>query len=128
MAPPSTTTLTTLAGAQHGAVGVDQLGAADVTRRWIENLVRRGIVARAAPGVVVVCGSPATWHRHLSVGLLALGERSGVSHEAAARLHGLDRTPADPVELTVLRAGRGRTMPFVVHTTLAMPPIDRVEV
>ena len=41
----------------------------------------------------VVAGSPDTWHRRLQVGLLALGGRRWVSHEAAARLHGLDRSP-----------------------------------
>lgn len=128
MGAPSTDVLTTLARAQHGAVGIDQLVQAGVTRRWVDNLVRRGTIERAAPGVVVIAGSEATWHRALQVGLLALGDGSCVSHEAAAGLHRLDRTPPGVVELTVLRTGRGRVLPLTVHTTRELPPIDRVQV
>jgi hypothetical protein len=126
MGAPSTDILTTLARTQHGAAGVEQLIQAGVTRRWIDNLVRRGTLERAAPGVVVVAGSEASWHRDLQVGLLALGEGAWVSHEAAAGLHRLDRTPTGVVEFTVLRTGRGRVLPLVVHTTRDLPLIDRV--
>jgi hypothetical protein len=78
--------------------------------------------------VAVVAGSAATWHRDLQVGLLALGACSWVSHEAAAGLHRLDRTPTGAVEFTVLRSGRGRVLPLRVHTTNELPPIDQVEV
>ena len=128
MGPPSTETLTALASAQHGAVAISQLGDTDVTRRWVANLVRRGVLVRACPGVVLIAGSAPSWHRDLMVGLLALGESSWVSHEGAARLHGLDRTPDAPVEFTALREARGRALRFTVHTTNAMPKIDRVEV
>ena len=128
MGPPSTETLTALASAQHGAVAISQLGDTDVTRRWVANLVRRGVLVRACPGVVLVAGSAPSWHRDLMVGLLALGESSWVSHEGAARFHGLDRTPLAPVEFTALRHARGRTLRFTVHTTSAMPKIDRVDV
>jgi Transcriptional regulator, AbiEi antitoxin len=123
-----TDALTKLAAGQHGAFALDQLGDIDVTRRWLDNLVRRGQVQRAAPGVYTIAGSEATWHQRLMVGLLALGDDSWVSHEAAARLHGLDRSPEGAVELTVERCGRGRVMPFVVHTTACLPKIDRVTV
>jgi hypothetical protein len=69
-----------------------------------------------------------TWPQRLQVGLLALGPASWISHDAAARLHGLDRSPRDAVELTVLRAQRGRAGPYVVHTTSDVPPIDAVVV
>ena len=128
MGPPSTETLTALASSQHGAVAISQLGDTDVTRRWVANLVRRGVLVRACPGVVLVAGSAPSWHRDLMVGLLALGESSWVSHEGAARLHGLDRAPLAPVEFTALRHARGRTLPFTVHTTRVMPTIDRVDV
>jgi len=116
-----------LAHGQHGAIAVDALPAG-VTRRWVDNLTRRGVLKRAPPGVYVVAGGAATWHRALTVGLLALGERSWVSHEASAALHGLDRSPPERVEFTVLRADRGRRMPFTVHTTDDPPRIDRVVV
>ena len=127
MGAPETDALMSLARRQHGAIGVKALPDG-VTRRWVDNLVRRGVLERAAPGVYVVSGGAPTWRRALAVGLLALGEQSWISHEAAAALHGLDRTPAEPVEFTVLRDARGRRMPFVVHTTDDLPRIDRVEV
>jgi hypothetical protein len=124
----TTDALAALAAIQHGAFALDQLGSLDVGRPWIENLAKRGVVVRRAPGVYAMAGSPPTWAQRLQVGLLALGPRSWVSHEAAARLHGLDRSPPDAVELTILRAQRGRAGPYTVHTTSAVAPIDAVHV
>jgi hypothetical protein len=64
----------------------------------------------------------------LTAGLLALGDQSWVSHEAAAALHRLDRAQPDAVEFTVLRSGRGRKVPFTVHTTTSLGRLDRVTV
>ena len=55
------------------------------------------------PTVLVLSGSADSWHRRLQVGLLALGGRGWVSHEAAARLHGLDRAIEDAVEFSAPR-------------------------
>jgi very-short-patch-repair endonuclease len=126
MGTRSTDLITELAASQHGAFAIRQLDG--VTRRWVENLSRRRMVHRVAPGVYALAGSPDTWRRRLTVGLLALGEASWVSHDAAARLHQLDRAPADAVEFTVPRRARGRRMPFTVHTTADLPKLDRVTV
>ncbi len=123
-----TDALTTLAARQHGAFALDQLDDIEVGRRWVQNLAERGVVVRRAPGVYGIAGTPDTWHQRLMVALLALGEESWVSHESAARLHGLDRSKDGAVELTVLRGRRGRAGPYTVHTTAAMPEIDRVVV
>jgi hypothetical protein len=123
-----TDAVTALAARQHGAFALGQLADGDVGRRWVQNLAERGVVVRRAPAVYVVAGTPDTWHQRLTVGLLALGEESWVSHEAAARLHGLDRSKEGAVELTVLRGRRGRAGPYAVHTTGSLPTIDRVEV
>jgi len=106
MGTRATELITQLAANQHGAVAIGQLEG--VSRRWVDNLVRRGVLRRAASGVYVLAGSPDTWSRRLTVGLLALGAESWVSHDAAAKLHKLDRAPADAVEFTVPRAARGR--------------------
>src|SRR4051812_23799093 len=126
MGPPSTTAITALAASQHGVVGRQQLGDLEVTRRWLDNLIRRGVLVRRAPGVFAVVGMPETWHQQLMVGLLALGPSSWVSHEAAAALHGMDRSPPGAVELTVERGQRGRPGPFTVHSSGAIPLIDQV--
>jgi hypothetical protein len=78
--------------------------------------------------VFAVVGMPVTRHQQLTVGLLALGPSSWVSHEAAAGLHGLDRSPQGAVEFTVEREHRGRPGPFSVHTSGTIPLIDRVDV
>jgi very-short-patch-repair endonuclease len=123
-----TATVTDLAARQHGVVTVAQLAELGVRRRWVDNLVRRGVLRRVGSGVYVIAGSEPTPRQQLTAGLFALGEESWVSHEAAAALHGLDRHKAGAVEFTVLRAGRGRKVPYTVHTTRSLGPLDRVTV
>jgi hypothetical protein len=82
-----------------------------------------------APRVWRIAGSPDIWEQRLQAGLLYLGDRALVSHEAAAQLHGLDRTPADRVEFLVPRSCRRGSLAFAtVHTTDRSPRIDRVRV
>ena len=52
---------------------VGQLDDIGVTRRWLDNLGRRGVVQRAAPGVYVIAGAPTTWHQALTVGARSRG-------------------------------------------------------
>jgi len=89
-------------------------------------MVAAGWLRRVAPGVFAVAGVPESHRYRLRLGLLRLGEASWVSYEAAAGLHGLDRSPADAVEFTVLRAARLSSSPMGVHTSRWMPPIDQV--
>jgi very-short-patch-repair endonuclease len=51
-----------------------------------------------------------------------------VSHLGAAALLGLDRFDPAVVEFTVPRSMRGLVLPYVVHTTNHLPPIDRTTV
>ncbi len=127
-ATTNTNIVTELASSQHGVVTISQLADLDVGRRWIENLVRRGVLRRIVAGVYVIAGSEPTQRQHLTAGLFALGEESWVSHEAAAALHRLDRAQVDAVEFTVLRAARGRRVPYTVHTTAVLGRLDRVTV
>jgi hypothetical protein len=117
-----------LAARQHGVVGTRQLDGTEVRRQDLDNLVRRGVMCRVAPGVYAVAGSANTWERRLQSGLLSLGDGAFVSHEAAARLHGLDRSLPDRVELTVQRARRSVASPWHVHTTKHLRPTDVVVV
>ena len=75
-----------------------------------------------------IAGSPDSIDRVQMSGLLCLGSTAAVSHEAAARLHAFDRCRPDVVEFTMPRVGRGRKVPFVVHTTDALGPPDVVTV
>jgi very-short-patch-repair endonuclease len=118
-----------LAAEQHGAASLAQLRACGLTARDIRSHVRAGGLVLATPTVAAVCGSPDTWYRRLQVGLLALGDDAWVSHEAAAALHGLDRSQAAAVEFTTLRSVRRRGPVWAtVHTTTTVGRVDVITV
>ena len=117
-----------LAGEQFGVVGLVQLADMGISRSTLRTHRRRGWLVAVAPRVLAVAGGAACWERELMTGLLSLGDESWVSHEAAARLHDLDRAVDGAVEFTVLRERRGIELPFRVHTTSMLPRIDRVEI
>jgi very-short-patch-repair endonuclease len=117
-----------LAADQEGLITVDQLRTLGVTPWTQRRLVADGWMFRLAPRVYALRGSPDTHRRRLRCGLLCLGDRSWVSFEAAATLHGLDRSRPHAVEFTIDRARRPAVLPFVVHTTERLDPIDQVMV
>jgi very-short-patch-repair endonuclease len=118
-----------LASRQHGAISNRQLRRIGVSARVQRTLLAAHRIEVAAPGVVVVAGSAETWHRQLSVGLLALGPRAFVSHESAAALLGLDRRQNDVVAFTIPRGGRiVEVRGATVHTTTRVGPIDVISV
>lgn len=117
-----------VAADQEGLITVEQLRSLGVTPWTQRRLVADGWMFRLAPRVYAMRGSPDTHRRRLRCGLLCLGERSWVSYEAAAALHGLDRSRPHAVEFTIDRARRPAVLPFVVHTTTRLDPIDHVVV
>jgi len=120
--------LSDLAADQEGLLTSAQLRIHGVTSWAHRRLVAEGWMFRLAPRVYAVRGSPDTHRRRLRCGLLCLGERSWVSFEAAATLHGLDRSRAHAVEFTIERPRRPAVLPFAVHTTKRLEPIDHVVV
>ena len=122
------TKLTSIARTQEGLLSAHDLRDAGVTgqqRRW---QVQRGWMEPIAPRVYRICGAPSTHRQHLRAGLLSLGPHSCVSFEAAAALHELDRSDLAAVEFTVGRHRRRSALPWTVHTTSFLPPLDIVEV
>lgn len=117
-----------LASEQAGVISLDQLRRLGVTESQRRTLCRRGHLVPVAPRVFAVAGSPRTVQQQRYTGLLSLGGRSAVSHEAAAHVLDLEGGPADAVEFTTLRAARGRSVPFVVHTTGAWGRRDLIRV
>ncbi|CAN5759739.1 hypothetical protein BH24ACT5_BH24ACT5_11850 [soil metagenome] len=115
-----------IAAQQHGAVGVDQLRALDVSPRVQRRATDSGQFVLAHPRVLTVAGSPETWEQSLQVGLLALGPASWVSHAAAAALHNLDRFGPGALDFTVPRARRGPFDSGRVHTTAMVGHLDVV--
>jgi hypothetical protein len=122
------TALTDLAADQEGLITIDQLRSHDVTPWTQRRLVTDGWIFRLAPRVYALRGSPDTHRRRLRCGLLCLGERSWVSFESAAALHGLDRSRPHAVEFTIERPRRPALLPFAVHTTKRLAAIDEVTV
>jgi very-short-patch-repair endonuclease len=120
--------LNELAAIQDGVISIDQLRAAGITPWAQHRMIADGWIRRIAPRVYAVRGAPDTHRQRLRAGLLCLGERSWVSYEAAAALHGLDRSKPTAVEFTVERSRRPRVVPFVVHSTTRLAPIDHVVV
>ena len=125
---PTWTEVTRLLDTQHGVVGRMQLDDLHVTKAQLGHWVRSGRLGRVAPRVWRVAGAPVTWEQRLHVGLLALGRMSWVSHDAAAQLHGFDRTPSDRVEFLVLRRRRAAEFSELVHSTRRWGPSDEVTI
>jgi len=120
--------VTAVAATQFGLVTTSQLSDLGVGQRAFRQFVDDGWLSREGPCVYGIVGVPPSFGRHLMLGLLALGDTAVVSHEAAAQLHGFDRTPSNVVEFTVPRARRNARVGFTVHSSASLHPIDRVRV
>ncbi len=127
--------LTRTAERQDGAVATRQLTAPtgpDITARQLRTWARAARLVAVAPRVWRVAGAPVTWRLRLRAGLLSLGPDAVVSHEAAAALHGFDRTPAERVEFTVPREQRTARLPDTldadIHSSTRLGPLDRLRV
>ena len=118
--------LVSIAMRQEGLLSTAQLQSVDLTDWQRRRLRSNGWLRPVAPRVYAIRGVPETHRYRLRLGLLSLGERSWVSYEAASALHGLDRSRPDAVEFTVDRNRRLSGLPFTVHTTTMIKPIDFV--
>jgi hypothetical protein len=110
---------------QHGLISLDQLIQLGVSRAQLRTAVRQGWLAPAGPRVYRSPAAPESLNFQRSLGLLALGSLAVISHRGAARLHNFDRS-SDVVEFTVPLPAHGARIPFPVHTTKTLNPIDRV--
>lgn len=114
--------------AQHGLVSLDQLRGLGVTRSDIQVAHRQRWLERVGPRVYGTPAAPPTLDWQRTFALLAAGPAVMLSHRCSAVLHEFDRFHFDIVEVTTPRGGRGRRLPFVVHTTKDLGPLDRVTV
>ncbi len=112
----------------HGVADRKTLDKLDVTRHELQRWVADGRLDRIGPRVWRLVGSPPTLEQRLMAGLLSLGPNAMVSHEAAARLHGFDRTPPDRIEFLVPHANRNSRLAETVHCSHHVRPIDAVTV
>jgi very-short-patch-repair endonuclease len=99
-----------------------------LTIRQVRHRFRTGRWERVGRRAFRIAGSFASWEQQLTLALLDHGDHTVVSMRAAAALHGFEGFPRSPVEVTVLRRSGGVRSRWRVHTTLALPLIDRTVV
>jgi very-short-patch-repair endonuclease len=115
-----------LAASHHGAFTRRQAAAIGTSSQALTRWKRRGVLTEPVAGVLVVRGSPPTWHQRVYVATASLDEHPVASGAASARLHRLDGFEDDTsVEVTV-EHGRRLRLPgaAVRQTTHAIPPED----
>ena len=112
----------------HGVIDRAELDRLEVTRHQLRRWVQERRVERIAPRVWRVVGSSNTWSQRLMSGVLSLGHGAGASHNAAAQLHGFDRTPRDVVEFLVPEDRRNTRLAEKVHCSKLIRPHDFITV
>lgn len=120
--------VTDLAADQEGLISSRQLRSLGISKWTQQRLVADGVIQRIAPRVYAIRGAPNTHRQKLRAGLLCLGDHSWVAFEAAAALHGLDRSDRRAVQFVITRGRRPPLLPFAVHTSRRIRPIDLVTV
>lgn len=114
-----------LAATQHGVLTSRQLADLGFSRSAVSRLVAAGVFARiGGPGIVRIAGGMPSWRQAVLASTLAGGPGSAASHRSGGRLwavDGIDRLPADLVEISTPRGGR-RPRGAVTHTSTDLGP------
>lgn len=97
----------------HGVVSRTEAQDLGLTTNQLDYLVQVGRLRRAAPRVYVVAGTPDSWHRRARVAALSVDGL--VSHQAAARLHGIDGFKGSDISVTVPKDRRPKNSPERLH-------------
>lgn len=96
-----------LAWEQHGAFSVEQAQTRGVTRTWIANHCRAGLLARRASGVYVLDAAPRTARQELMVEVLAAGTGALATADSALALWCPELIfPKEPVVAVPTTCGR----------------------
>jgi very-short-patch-repair endonuclease len=115
-----------LAARQHGAFSRRQALALGHTPTQITKRVARGSWIVLRPGVYAIAGTPATWERKAMSAVLQCGDRTVLSHLAAASVLSLIATKPDVIDVTVhLDAHHTRGRGVRVHRTNLLERTDR---
>ena len=102
--------VTALAWKQHGAFSVEQAQDRGVSRTWIGNHCRDGLLVRRAPGVYVLAAAPPTARQALMVEVLAAGPGSLATDDSGLALWCPEVTfPRKPVLAVSPSCGRRTT-------------------
>jgi very-short-patch-repair endonuclease len=93
----------------------DQALSAGYTRSSIQRMLDAGRWQRPLPGVYLPAGAPLGRTQRLWVAVLAAGHGAVLTHESAARLHGAERLPEQPVTMTVPHGWHQRLPGVMAH-------------
>jgi len=124
------TEIARVAARQHGAIALEQLEAAGLTRSAVAKRARKGSLHRIHRGVYAVGHRGLSLHGHFMAAVLACGEGAVLSHTSAVVLWGLLKPIDGPVHVsTPHTSGRARRPGIRLHRTpsLAKPPPSLTE-
>lgn len=113
---------------QHGAVSLEQLADAGVSRPAVDRRLRQGRLIRRGSGLYVVNGAPPSIRQDMHIALLATNGTAALSHESAAELHRFSFMPRGRVVLTVSRRAHHRIEADRVHRKADLRPEHIVEI
>ena len=119
--------LARLAARRHGVFTRREATALGVTARALRSRLAAGVLVEAAPGVLMHTARAPSWHQVVAVATLG-GGGAVASHRTAARLHRLDGSWSDLVEVSVPADRRGAPGLGVVHRIISLPARDLVVV
>jgi hypothetical protein len=120
--------LAAMARRQHGTITREQLLASGASERSLRRFLQDGVLERAASGVYIVAGSPATWHQRVAVEVHRAGSLAVVSHRAAAGLYQLDRFRQIHLDISAPWATARTGTDVRLHRTVDLPARDRTVV
>jgi hypothetical protein len=115
------------AASRHGAFTRTQAAQSGLSDKVIRRLLRDELLVEPAAGVLVVVGSPATWHQQLYVATLASNHAGTAWTRSAAALHRMDEHRAGPLEIAVPNSRR-LELPGVATGRATLDPRDVVEI
>jgi hypothetical protein len=110
-----------LAAQQHGAFAVHQIAALGLTRDQLRTARRAGYIEPAARAVYVVAGSPATWHREVTVRVLSAGPDAAASLWTSAALLGVPGFRQDRIAVSRVWKRSRCTKPPWLHESTYLP-------
>lgn len=112
-----------IAARQHGAISVDQLHRAGISRDALRRRAQSGRLHRVFRGVYAVGHPGLSLYGRWMAAALTCGEGAVVSHRSAAELWGLLQSKAGPIHISVPGdAGRSRRPGIRLHRRIALRP------
>jgi very-short-patch-repair endonuclease len=107
------TSLTRLAGRQHGLLTLTQVIDHSWSRTAWYRACDAGLLTPLAPGVAALVGAPPTPEQRILAAILARTRPASASHRSAAFLWGVDIEGVDPVDITATDRACRLVLPWV---------------